>query len=204
MLGRPFGVPRDAPFQERVLLAALRLLEAPRGPVLADYPEDAPTSQPEDAIGLICPVGFGRDADDDDPGAQFLREVGQLGPWHDMARARRGRTTVGLSGLSIQAAAEVLAAVLKGAPVACVEGLSAGATLKLVCEDVRAYYYEAAAARPGALDAGAIQDWFWRDTAAGRVFLSLYQQCLASPDKSLQVLCATSLVPRTVLTASKG
>ena len=42
ILGRPFGVPGDSAFQRRVLVAALRLLEAPAGPVLADYPEDAP------------------------------------------------------------------------------------------------------------------------------------------------------------------
>ena len=39
----------------------------------------------------------------------------------------------------------------------------------------------------------------WVETAAGRVFLALHKLCLASPDKSLQQLCATSLVPRTVL-----
>lgn len=199
ILGRPFGVPHDAAFQERVLLAALRLLEAPSGPVLADYPEDAPPTVAADTEGLICPVSFGRAADDHDTGALFLREIGEIMPWHDLARERRGRTTVGLSGLGIMDAAGMLASHLKGNTVACFEGLSAGETVKLICEDVRAYYYEAAAARPGALDAGAIQNWFWHETAAGRVFLAFHKLCLASPDKSLQQLCATSLVPRAVL-----
>src|SRR3954470_24111436 len=59
MLGRPFGVPHDADFQRNVLLAALKLLERDRGPVLEEYPFDAPHSdlgpEPE---GLVCPVSF--------------------------------------------------------------------------------------------------------------------------------------------------
>ena len=198
MLGRPFGVPNDAAFQERVLLAVLRLLEAPSGPLLADYPEDAPSSD-DGAQGVACPVSFGGPVDESDLGALFVREVEELQSWHDLARARRGRTSVGLSGGSVHEAARVLTSSLEGKPVACLEGLSAGATLKLACEDLRTYYYEAAAARPGTPDAGAIRRWFWQETVAGRVFLALYELWLASPDKSLQQLCATSLVPKTVL-----
>ena len=43
MLGRPLGAPNDPEFQTRVLRAALKLLDAPSGPVLEDYPEDAPS-----------------------------------------------------------------------------------------------------------------------------------------------------------------
>ena len=204
MLGRPFGVPNDAAFQERVLLAVLRLLEAPAGPVLADYPEDAPPVAAAELENAVCPVGFGSAADDADLNAVFVREIEELLPWHDLARERRGRTTVGLSGVAVTDAARRLAAIVKGGPVTCLEGLSAGQTVKLMCEDVRAYYYEAAAARPGAPDAGAIQNWFWGETAAGRVFLALHATCLASPDASLQQLYATSLVPRAVLVARSG
>lgn len=38
-LGRPLGVPGDAALQRRVILAALGLLEAERGPVLRDFQE---------------------------------------------------------------------------------------------------------------------------------------------------------------------
>ena len=47
-LGRPFGPPGDPAFQRRVLLAALRLLERPDGPVLLeDFPDDDPRRQPD-------------------------------------------------------------------------------------------------------------------------------------------------------------
>jgi len=199
MLGRPFGVPNDAAFQERVLLAALRLLEAPSGPVLVDYPEDAPATTTDDTAGQVCPVGFAKQADAGDLGALFLSEVEALAPWYDLARERRGRSAVGLSGGTIEQAADLLRAVLKGDPVASGEGITLGQTCKLACEDVRTYYYEAAAARPGDPDAGAIQNWFWQDTAAGRVFIAFQKFCGASEDKSLQRLSATSIVPRGVL-----
>ena len=56
-LGRPLGVLGDAAFQTRVLRAALQLLEALSGPVLADFPDDAPTAA-DAATPLVCPVSF--------------------------------------------------------------------------------------------------------------------------------------------------
>ena len=197
MLGRPFGVPNDAAFQARVLTAALRLLEAPSGPVLADYPEDAPASDDE-AQGVACPVSFAQAADSS-PDAVLVREVEALQPWHDRARERRGHSMVGLSKLSPVAAALALAQFLRDQTITSIDGLNTGETVKLVCEDLRTYYYEAAAARPGTPNADAIQNWFWRDTACGQAFLALYKICVASSDASLQKLQATSLVPRGVL-----
>ncbi|MGC1890325.1 MAG: selenoprotein B, partial [Stellaceae bacterium] len=47
-LGRPFGPPSDAAFQKRVILAALRLLERERGPVIIeDFPEEDPRERPD-------------------------------------------------------------------------------------------------------------------------------------------------------------
>ena len=197
MLGRPFGVPNDAAFQARVLTAALRLLEAPSGPVLADYPEDAPASDDE-AQGVACPVSFAQVADSS-PEAALVREVEELQSWHDRARERRGHSMVGLSKLSPVAAAQALAQFLRDQTITSIDGLNTGETVKLVCEDLRNYYYEAAAARPGTPNADAIQNWFWRDTACGQAFLALYKICIASSDASLQKLQATSLVPRGVL-----
>jgi hypothetical protein len=197
ILGRPFGVPGDAAFQERVLFAALRLLEAPSGPLLADYPEEAPATGEEDR--QVCPVSFENADEGTDLPSAFLREVEALRSWHDLARERRQRSTVGLSGIAIEQAAHVLANCAKGEPPQRVDGMTAGEALKLACEDIRAYYCEAAAARPGSPDAESIQKWFWNETAGGRMFLALHEQCTHSADESLQRLCATSLVPRAVL-----
>jgi hypothetical protein len=199
ILGRPFGVPNDAAFQRRVLLAALCLLEAPAGPVLADYPEDAPRPAAEEVEGMACPVSFERTVDASDLGAAVAREIEELAPWHDLAAKRRARTTTGLSGMTMDDAARLVASYLNGSPAPNLDGMNAGETLKIVCDDIRAYYYEAAAAQPGNPDAQAVLHWFWHDTAAGRAFLALQKICLASDDKSLQVLGGNSLVPRAIM-----
>ena len=198
ILGRPFGVPGDAAFQRRVLLAVVRLLEAPAGPVLEDYREDAPRPDAGEMNGVACPVSFERAVDASDLGAQLAREIEELAPWHDLAARRRARTTTGLSGMTMNEAARVVASYLNASPAPNLAGMSAGETLKIVCDDIRAYYYEAAAARPGNPDAQAVLHWFWHATAAGRSFLALQKICLASNDPSLQVLGGNSLVPRAI------
>ncbi len=60
-LGRPLGAPENPAFQRRVLLSALELLEAIQGPVLADFPDEAPediAGSGEGQEGWSCPVSF--------------------------------------------------------------------------------------------------------------------------------------------------
>ena len=201
ILGRPFGVPGDGQFQQRVLRAALRLLEAPAGPVLEDYAEEAPAPAAAETEGMACPVSFDRKIDADDLGAALAREIEELAPWHDLAAKRRERTMTGLSGMAMDEAARFVASYLKSSPAPSLKGMNAGETLKIVCDDLRAYYYEAAAAQPGNPDAHAVLHWFWHDTAAGRAFLALQKICLDSADPSLQVLGGNSLVPRAIVHA---
>ena len=107
----------------------------------------------------------------------------------------------GLSGMAMDEAARFVASYLKSSPAPSLKGMNAGETLKIVCDDLRAYYYEAAAAQPGNPDAHAVLHWFWHDTAAGRAFLALQKICLDSADPSLQVLGGNSLVPRAIVHA---
>jgi hypothetical protein len=217
MLGRPFGAPGDPDFQRRVLLHLLRLFERASGPVLEDFPEDAPAAESDAESGFACPVSFAKAVDDRDPAAAMLGEIAQLAPWYDLALGRRGRTSFGISGLSIEDAARHAASYLNGASVPTQGegrlaktllppqgkgwdggGLTPGVQLKRACDDIKTYYYEAAAAQPGNLSPRAIDAWFWRETAAAKAFLALRQVCLESDDKSLKPLGQTSLVPRWV------
>ena len=199
MLGRPFGAPNEPDFQRMVLRALLALFERQSGPVLDDFPEDAPASD-GDQTAFAAPVRLARaEGDPDDPGAAMRREIAQLAPWYDIARMRRGRTTVGVSGLAIEDAASYAASYLDASPLPpYAEGISAGVALKRACDDLKAYYYEAVAARPENLTAQAIDDWFWRETAAAKVFLALQQACLHSADTSLRPLGDLALVPRAI------
>jgi len=191
-------VPHDAAFQRRVLLALLRLLEAPSGPVLVDYPEDTPRTAIDEVEGVACPVTFGTTSGSDDPGAALAREIEEIAPWYDLARERRGRTTVGASGVPIEDCARIVGSYLNGRSGGNLNGLSAGETLKLAYEDIRAYYFEAAGARPGGAQPTEILRWFWFRTAAGRAFAQLQKVCLASRDESAKLFASRSLVPNVI------
>ena len=201
ILGRPLGVPNDAPFQRRVLLEALRLLEAPSGPVLVDYREDAPPVSSDEPSGQACPVSFASQVAETGVRGAIAREIEALTGWYDLAVQRRGRTSVGLAPLTIADAAERLVAFTESSDLPTLHGMSRGETLKVLIEDVRAFYYEAASARPGTPDGERVQHWFWFDTAGGRLMLKVDQVCAAHEDKSLKRLAATSIVPRAVTRA---
>lgn len=200
MLGRPFGSPNAADFQRRVLRSLLALFERPAGPVLEDFPEDAPDSSGGDS-GFACPVSFAAARPGAGGLAHALRdEVAQLAPWYDLARKRRGRTTVGVFGATVDDALNHVLAYLGDAPVPpAVAGMSAGVAVKRACDDIKSYYFEAAAAQPGNLAAKAIDQWFWNDTAAARAFLAIREFCKQSGDESLKPLVKLSLIPRAVI-----
>jgi hypothetical protein len=199
MLGRPFGVPNDAAFQGRVLLSVLQLFECASGPVLRDYGEDAP-ADPGDAEGYACPVNFApATTETQDLGQQLLREIEQLGAWYELAKRRRGRSTVGISGLSVTDAARLIASYLTPSPLPNPQPeTSLGTLLKRCCDDIKTYYFEALGAQPGQLSAQAVDRSFWRESVAGRVFIALREAGLKHEDKSFAALAERSLLPRAV------
>lgn len=199
-LGRPFGAPHDAGLQRRTLRAALALLERKDGPVvLEDYPEDAPTSAPEEMEGLACPVPLPRLPVDATaaPVAAVGDEMAVLAPWYELATSSRGGSTVGVSGLDLPAVLAFLGKLLAGDTPPPAPGLSFAQTVRFATEDLRNWYFEAAAARPGgSTGARALADWFWGETAAGRLILRLHPVCAGSSDKALRALAQGALVPR--------
>ena len=205
MLGRPFGAPNAPAFQRKVLIAALRLLEAERGPVLEDFPEDAPAGvDVNDTEGFACPVNLSRPKPDPNGGRdvtrQLLDELAQLLPWHDLAVKRFGRSTVGISGLAIEDAVRYATAHLGETPPSSYDTqISVAEALKRACDDLKAFYYEAAAAQPGNPVGDEIQKWFWRQTTAGKLLLDLQEVCRKSADQGMQMLGRSLLVPRAVV-----
>lgn len=198
-LGRPFGPPDMPDLQGRVLEHALRLLEAPAGPVLQDFPEEAPAAAGEEAA-WACPVQFGAPpatgAAADDLRSAVQREMALLLPWYERARSTRGRSTVGVSGLPLpEILAELCAPLdpLFGEDVAR-SGLAD--RLRLAAEDLKAFYTEAGSAQPGAASSEALLQWFWHDTSASRLLRSLQAHFANSDDEALQLLSSLLLVPR--------
>lgn len=202
MLGRPLGVPGDAAFQRAVLIAALKLLEAASGPVLEDYPVEAPIGAPtaEDGnSGFACPVNFARAVDDDSISAALQREIAELLPWHSEALRRRGRTTATLSGFEPLALAEFIASVLVNPDTASANnGMDAATAIRLACEDMKAFYLEAVSAQPGARAAQAARDWFWHETSGGKALFAVRDALLGSSSLELQRYGGKGLVPLAV------
>ena len=193
-LGRPLGSPARPALQRRVLLADLELLEAPSGPVLVDFEEDAPEdAQPPEA--WACPVDFSTGASPED-GDEIEREIAELESWHALAVRERG-TTMGASGLDVEEIKNLVLGLLDGTAPRPRGEVTTAALLRLACEDLRAYYSEALTAQPGQSEpTGAeLEDWFFGETAAGRALIQLKKSVAESSDQSLRDLADHVPIP---------
>ena len=190
-LGRPLGAPDQPDFQRDVLRATLALLESATEPTLADYPHDAPSSGDDPwacAVALTPPEPSSESEALRD---QLVEEIRQLAPWHTESRKRRGRTTVGVSGASvdqIEDLATLLADFASG-----VEPLDGDidwnhpmpVRLKFASDDLRAFYHEAATAQPGAGDPtdAELNDWLFNQTLLGTVLRQIVGRMRGSEDR---------------------
>ena len=201
-LGRPLGIPNDAMFQTRVLLAALRLLDEPNGPVLHDFSEEAPSPLEDSAMGWACPIDLNTEpADLTDPEQlrlAFRRELNEMRSWYELSVRRHGRTTFGVSGLDPETMRDFIIGFLDGnVPGNPREGLPLALMLKLTTDDLRTYYFEAATAQPGesAPSSEVLADWFWQETVAARVLRAVKDSCMNSDDRMLKGVGERLLVP---------
>ena len=197
-------MPNDPDFQRNVLIALLHLLERQDGPViLEDYPLDAPESDGEPAV-LSCPVRFDDQAtDDSDPlKTRFLREIQSMRPWYDMALKKRGRTSLGGSGIDIDLLGEYIYAYIKGEePDNPLQDVESSVSLKLAVEDLKGYYIEAVTAQPGQedLSSKALKEWFWDTTTAGDVLVELIKTCSQSENEKLKMMGTHFIAPMDVM-----
>ena len=182
-LGRPFGVPDDAPFQRRVLEAALALFARTDGPLIADYPEDVEGEV--DLSGWACPINLAPSQTD-----TLAAEIERLAVWYDRAVAARSRTTVGVSGLDMPAAGRLVMEALQGA-------LPAAQSLKEAIDDLRAYYLEAASAFPNPGTSKMRRAWFWDDTILARTLLALQPKLATGAEPGHKILANLTLIPAT-------
>lgn len=198
-LGRPLGAPNDPAFQNKVLMAALRLLEKPSGPVLADFPDDAPVSKGEPAM-LACPYIPQSEVTEGTEAEKlcqcFKAEIASLRPWYDISLQKRQRSTVGVSKLSMAEIGDFLCSFLTdGIPPNPRSEIPFASEIRYTADDLKAYYNESVTAQPGmeSTDSKPLAEWFWKDTFAGKVLLGAREVCLKSPDQAIQ---RAALVPR--------
>ena len=182
-LGRPLGIPDDAPFQRRVVKAALDLLQRTDGPLIADYPEHV--TEEADFTGWACPINLAPR-----PSDTLAAEIDRLAVWYDRAVAARGRTTVGVSGLDMPAAGRLIVQAMDGA-------LPPAQSLKEAIDDLRAYYLEAASAFPDPGTAKTRKTWFWDETILANTLLALQPRLAVSAEPQHRILANLTLIPAT-------
>jgi hypothetical protein len=196
-LGRPFGPPGDPAFQRRVILAALRMLEAGGGPVLlGDFPDDDPRERPDPGWRPPTAATATGDGSIAALADAFETEIARLADPYDRSLKRRGRTTVGLSGLPLVDAGRYVAAWLRGeAPASPVADMSPPLALRFAIDDVKAYYLEAGLADCGKPSSRQLGDWLWNDTAAGKAIFALRRANLDAADDRLKLIASNFMVP---------
>ena len=200
-LGRPVGVPNDWSFQRRVLLAALNLFDAKSGPVLEDFPEDAPVSDGE-VTALSCPVNFAQEdvklSKMDQLCSAFKKEIISMRPWYDLAVQKRDRTTYGVSRVELDNLGDFICSFLKGkVPENPRDDIALPYTLNLATDDLKAYYFEAITTQPGqeSPSSESLSDWFYNDTLAGKVLYTLRDVSIKSEDGLMKILGTVLIIP---------
>ena len=196
-MGRPMGKPNDPIYQMKVIRAAFSLLDKPSGPVLEDFPDVIPVvngrmgyALPEELVVAKDDIG-----DTDQLVADIAAEMEALRTPYEAAVAARGRTTVGASELQIKDFIPYIAEFVKGnKPKSPRKGLSPVPLLKLVVEDLAAYYTEARTYRDNIDDIELLGKWFWEETKSGQLLLWLEAVSLESDDKVLCQIVEMSLI----------
>ena len=92
---------------------------------------------------------------------------------------------------------DFIGAFIDGVPPNPRHDLSLAYLLNFAVDDLKAYYYEAAAAQPGSVKptAADLDDWFWGQTFAAKVLLAVKDRCLQKKDNTMQLLGKILLMP---------
>ena len=196
-MGRPLGKPNDPEYQKKVIRSAFNLFNSSSGPVLEDFPDIIPVKNGR--MGYALPVELvmkkNEIGDVDIMLKEVENEIQDLKQAYDNAISDRGRTTVGASEMSLSDFAPFIVSFLKDdIPKSPRKGLGAIPQLKLVVEDLQAYYTEAVTHRDGIDDFEKIGSWFWEETKAGRLILALEAVSLESENRVLRQIVDMSLI----------
>lgn len=184
-MGRPFATPNDAALQHRVLKAALALLDEPTSePLLRDFPEESNDLQI-------------------DPGWEFpgkpdvesviAEALSVLPIWHK-TQTRINRTSFGISGFTPEAAVEFIHRYFSPDPMPNPKGMALVSRARFSIDDIKVFYFEAALANGGRPSSFQLNEWFWKQTLAGKMILDFQDATRLSDDKNLRLI-ADSLIP---------
>ena len=123
-------------------------------------------------------------------------EAAQALPAYEHFVETNGRTTVGLSAMSIEAIINYLACFLSQTNRTDLpDGVTAIQLLRWAVDDLKAFYLEAMSAGPQIPSSRQMQAWFWDRTLAARAIIDLRRQLLGRDDAHSQRVGRMNLVP---------
>ena len=184
-MGRPFSTPDDAELQQRVLKSALSLLDEPGSePILKDFAEEA--SHLEGDLNWAFPAKLDAES--------VMAEASAILPLWQQARKRSGRTVFGVSGLSPEASVEFIDRYHSPDPMPNPKGMALVSRARFAVDDIKTFYFEAALARGGRPSSSQLNEWFWKQTLAGKMILDFQETARLAEDKNLRMI-AGSLAP---------
>jgi hypothetical protein len=125
--------------------------------------------------------------------------MNQLRNWYDIAVAKRERTTVGVSGIDVDKLADFISSFLTDKqPQNPNPDHPLAHALNLATDDLKAFYTEAVTAQPGpAGTSNQLADWFYGQTAAGRLLYAIKDKGIQSDDPYLKIVAGALLIPAT-------
>ena len=182
--GHAFGRPDDAALQHRVLGAALDLLDAPSGPVLRDFPDDAEPGDQPPAPPQASSIAAGSAV----PGDVAAEAAGMAARHSQWLGKSEGRTAFGLSRVPAERFDDVARFLDRfggGADADMAErpaDVSLPAFIRWCADDLKALYFEAHLALAPTAGGDEIARWFWGETAAGQVLRRVRDRLDASDD----------------------
>ena len=190
--GFALGKPDDPAYQHKVIAAALDLLQAEQGPVLADFPEDEgaaalPANMPQ-ASQVAADESNGR------PPRSAADEVTALRAFYERwVDGHQGRTAVGLCGIPqrrFRGVVRFLEACAQGETDADMTERPAQVSrpqfIRYCVDDLKAFYYEARMMQQPEADEEALHRWFWGGTAGGKLIAEVAATLNDSDDASLK------------------
>ena len=182
--GHAFGRPDDASLQHRVLGAALDLLDAPSGPVLQDFPDDAePGDQP------AAPRQASTITPSTSVVTDVVAETGAMRGRHEQWLGKSGgRTAFGLSRVPaarFDDVARFLQRLAAGEDADMTErpaDVALPAFVRWCSDDLKTLYFEGYLAITPDAGGDEIARWFWGETAAGQLLRRVRDRLDASDD----------------------
>ena len=185
--GNALGAADNADLQHRILGAALELLERQQGPVLEEFPDDA---APQALLQASSAERSG-DVDSLDP----ADELTSLRPYYERwVEKHKGRTQVGLCGVPqrrFRGVVRFLQSYTAGDQQDYTdrpEEVKLPQYIRYCVDDLKAFYYEARLEqRPDSADP-QVHEWFWGETAMGRMIVSLAARMEESEDAETKAI----------------